>query len=155
MNRPKKIGTAAESATVKFLRANGFPHAERRALRGTEDAGDVTGTPDVCWEIKGGNAARTTSDLLVAAWMTELEIERSNARASVGVLVVQRAGVGPANAGRWWAYMPIGTAAVLRLGLINPEDETWQGFPVRMLLADAVSLLRSAGYGEPVVPDGR
>ncbi|MFC6017780.1 hypothetical protein ACFP2T_16385 [Plantactinospora solaniradicis] len=143
--RPRDIGTAAETATVRYLQAHGWPTAERRALRGNCDAGDITGTPGVCWEVKGGNAARTASDLDIERWMAELAVEFRNAQADVGLLVVQRAGVGPANAGRWWAWMPAFQLSSLIFEVpILPAGYT---FPVRMLLGDAVSLLRSAGYG--------
>ncbi|MFE7868821.1 hypothetical protein ACFUYE_00515 [Micromonospora humida] len=146
--RPRDIGTAAETAVVRYLVANGWPTAERRSLRGTADAGDITGTPGICWEVKGGDTARTASDLTITRWMAELDAETFNARAQHGVLVVQRAGVGPANAGRWWAWM---TAAQLTtLAVQAPADiRGCTGWPVRMLLADAVGLLRAAGYGDP------
>lgn len=146
MNKPKKIGTAAESAVVRFLRENGFAHAERRSLRGQLDAGDITGTPSICWEVKGGEAAKVASDTTIAAWMQELASEVANAKADVGVLVIQRRGVGPSNAGRWWAYMPAWQLVCLARDGYAPVG---LGFPVRMLLADAVTLLRAAGYGEP------
>ena len=149
MTRPRDIGTRAESAVVKYLVANGFAHAERRSLRGALDAGDITGTPGICWEVKGGEAAKAASDLTIAGWMQELATETVNAKADVGVLVVQRRGVGPSNAGRWWAYMPCWQVAFLS------EAGKWQpglAFPVRMLLADAVTLLRAAGYGTQPEP---
>jgi hypothetical protein len=152
--RSRDIGTAAETAVVRHLRPNGFPHAERRALRGVADAGDIAGTPGICWEIKGGAAARTASDLLIWEWLHELAAEMVNAAADVGVLVLQRAGVGPANAGRWWAIMPAGQVVALARPGVEPDvplDRLL--FPVRMLLADAVSLLRAAGYGSDVSPD--
>lgn len=147
VNRPKRIGTAAETAVVRYLQPHGFPHAERRSLRGALDAGDITGTPSVCWEVKGGDAARTASDLDITRWMAELATEVINAEAAVGVLVVQRAGVGPANAGRWWSIMPAFQLADLAA---EPCPAVRHIFPVRMLLADAVTLLRHAGYGEPM-----
>ncbi|MDH6460138.1 hypothetical protein M2302_000289 [Micromonospora sp. A200] len=154
--RPRDIGTKAESAVVRYIQPNGFPHAERRSLRGALDAGDITGTPAVCWEVKGGDAARTASDLMIERWMAELTRERENARAEVGILVVQRAGVGPANAGRWWAVLPLSTVALLRVGIKPPPNRAVVAdASVRMLLADAVTLLRAAGYGEPeTVPAG-
>lgn len=79
--RPRDIGTAAETAVVRCLRTAGFPHAERRALRGVLDAGDVTGTPGVAWEVKGGAAARTASDGQLVAWLAETERERLTAGA--------------------------------------------------------------------------
>src|SRR5690606_23732723 len=74
--------------------------------------------------------------------------ERVNADAEIGVLVVRRAGVGEGNAGRWWAYLPAGTLARLATegGLVPYGQLT---FPVPMLPAHAVRLLRGAGCGPP------
>lgn len=127
---------------VRFLRAGGFPHAERRTLKGNLDQGDITGTPGICWEVKGGNAARNASDLLIDQWLAETEAERVNARADIGVLVVQRAGIGPANAGRWWAIVPAGFF-----------HGTTTGPACRLHLTALVHLLRQAGYGEPFIDD--
>ena len=148
MNKPKQIGTKAESAVVKYLVPNGFPQAERRALRGEHDAGDLAGTLGICWSVKGGDMARTASDLDIANWLSDLATQVVNANADVGVLVVQRKGVGPDNAGRWWAVMPAFQLAALVAEPIGAKE--FDGFPVRMLLADAVTLLRAAGYGEAV-----
>jgi hypothetical protein len=151
VNKPKAIGTAAERAVCRFLQAHGFPHAERRALRGIQDAGDITSVPGLCIEVKGGDAAKNASDLLVADWLEETEKERLNARADVGVLVLQRRGVGPGNAGRWWAILPLSTLALLRTGIKPPPSRIVAAdAPVRMHLADAVRLLRAAGYGDPL-----
>ncbi|WP_038843434.1 hypothetical protein [Salinispora arenicola] len=146
MPRPRDIGTRAETAVVRYLQPNGWPHAERRSLRGAHDAGDITGTPGICWEVKGGDAARNASDLTIGRWMLELAVEVTNARAEVGVLVVQRAGVGTANAGRWWAIMPAHQVIALATGV---EPALRMHWPVRMLLADAATLLHAAGYGQP------
>jgi len=142
--RPRDIGTDAERAVVRVLRASGWPHAERRALRGGADAGDITGTPGIVWEVKGGNAARRAGDGQVYAWMLETDRERRNAGADIGVLVVQRAGVGPANAHRWWAVMSM--ADLGRLHGCGLSSLT----PVRLLLCDAIRLLRESGYGKPL-----
>jgi hypothetical protein len=167
MNKPKRIGTAAETAVARFLQVNGFPHAERRALRGIQDAGDITGCPGICIEVKGGEAAKSASDQLVMDWLVETETERANAGADVGVLVLQRRGVGPANAGRWWVVFqqwPLYglqlladrdiTGAPAYTGtepfVVTGTDPVWMRAPVRMLLADAVLLLRAAGYGQPL-----
>lgn len=145
MARPKDIGTAAETAVVRALRNLGFPDAERRALTGALDQGDITGCPGVVWEVKGGKQTRSPSDEQIAAWMRETEVERVNARASIGVLVLQRHGVGAANAFRWWAYMPT-NACIL--------GATRFHFPMRLLLNDACVLLRWAGYGQPLPEAG-
>ncbi|MFJ2029457.1 hypothetical protein [Streptosporangium sp. NPDC087985] len=142
MARPKDIGTAAETAVVKALRAHGFPHAERRALAGTYDLGDITGCPGIVWEVKGGEAAKSASDGQIASWLVETETERVNARADVGVLVVQRRGVGPRNAHRWWAILPA--------SYIFPTLSADEDFPIRTLLSSACYILRRAGYGQPL-----
>lgn len=149
--RPRDIGTAAERAVVKAIRTRGFPHAERRALRGPNDAGDITGTPGVCWSVKGGDAARAASDGQVTLWMRDLYDQTVNAGADVGVLVIQRAGVGEANAHRWWAIVRGYAFADMANGN-DPSDATglWASrrwWPVRMLLGDMCELLRLAGYG--------
>lgn len=151
MNRPRAIGTKAESAVCAYLVATGWPQAERRTLKGALDQGDVTGCPGLVIEVKGGDAARGASDGLIADWMAETEAERVNAGADVGVLVVQRKGVGAANAGRWWAYLTSQQLA----GLMYPDApsrgyDDWPSAPVRLLLADVVLILRWAGYGQPL-----
>lgn len=143
--RPRDIGTKAESAVVRYLTTAGWPQCERRALRGEHDAGDLTGTPGICWSVKGGDKARTASDLLIDTWLAELATQTANAKADIGVLVLQRKAVGEANAHRWWAIMPaFQLAGLVWQELTLPPSGI---FPVRMLLADAVTLLRAAGYG--------
>jgi len=139
--RPRDIGTVAETAVVRYLRANGWPNAERRALRGAYDCGDVTGTPGVCWEVKAGQAASTASDGQVALWLAETETERVNAKADIGILVLRRAGISGRNCGRWWAIMPLQVVDV-RAPLRHRID------PVRLHLSTAVTLLHSYGYGD-------
>lgn len=148
MNKPRNIGTATETAVVKFLRSAGFPHAERRALRGAKDAGDITGTPGICWSVKGGQMARHASDQQVAEWLHELARQTPRAEADYGVLVVQRAGIGAANADRWWAVMQAWQVECLmsKTGKRHSEFR----FPTRMALVAAVTLLRHAGYGTEV-----
>ena len=149
MARPKDIGTSAETAVVRALRRLGWPHAERRALAGTLDLGDITGCPGICWEVKGGQAAKDAGDGQIALWLAETERERVNGNAMIGVLVVQRRGVGPANAHRWWVHLPLWQVAELANGQALTDAHTAL-LPVRMLLTDVCTLLRDAGYGEPL-----
>lgn len=150
--RPRDIGTAAESAVVRYLRNAGFPHAERRSLRGTLDAGDITGTPGLAWEVKGGAAAKGASDGLVAQWLADTERERLNARAGIGVLVLARSGIGPANAGRWWAVLQVPVVVELLAG--GEASAWWRDRapalgtqPTRVHLSTAVRMLHVSGYG--------
>jgi hypothetical protein len=137
MNVARRIGTSAETAVVKYLRVNGFPQAERRALHGALDQGDVTGTPGIVWEVKGGDAARYLTEGSIAMWLAQTEAERVNAGAAVGVLVVQRVGYGPLRAGMWLTY------------IASRIDDTrchWQS----MRLDTMIYRLREQGYGDPL-----
>jgi Holliday junction resolvase len=97
VNRSKIKGTKAESAVRSYLQAHGFPHAERLALSGAADRGDITGTPGLCIEVKDTKAADWGGQL------RETVTERDNAKARHGVLVRKRRGhVDPA---RWYAVM--------------------------------------------------
>lgn len=151
MNRPKAIGTAGETAVVRVLRLNGWPSAERRALTGAQDCGDVTGTPGIVWEVKAGDAAKRASDGLVQLWLDQTEVERVNAGADVGVLVLARAGIGAPNAARWWAVMRWAAMTRLHDGTARQLDAVADE-PVRLRLATVCAVLRSAGYGEPLHP---
>jgi len=145
--RPKDIGTATTTAAIRHCISHYWPHAELRNQRGNNDAGDVTGTPGICWEMKGGEAAKNASDGQIAAWLDETEKERRNAGANIGVLVVQRRGIGAPNAGRWWAIV---TAANLSQ-LVSTHGRYWptnaDEMPVRLHLDDMCQVLAAAGYG--------
>lgn len=146
MNRSGAIGTAAETATVRYLNGNGFPHAERRRLRGGKDAGDITGTIGVAWEVKGGEKARNASDQQIELWLAEAEIERGHAGERLGVLVVARRGK---NVRAWWAVMWADQLAELTCSHVAQLPIAART-PVRLTLAHAVALLRAAGYGDPL-----
>lgn len=144
--RPKDIGTATATAAIRYLRTDGFPHAELRNQAGEHDKGDIVGMVGICVEVKGGNAAETASDAQIRAWLTETERERINARADVGILITKRKGYGATRAGLWWAHMTLHTALDLA-GANYPLPDDIALIPVRMLLCDAVHMLRRAGYG--------
>lgn len=101
-NPSKDKGTRAETAVVRYLGEHGV-RAERKALHGSADEGDVRADladgVTACIEVK----ARKRVDL--AKWMAETAAERDNAGAGVGILVVKPAGVG--RPGRWWACMEL------------------------------------------------
>ena len=108
MSKNKAKGTRAESQVVEYLRSI-WPHAERRALAGAKDLGDVNpgnGTPCVV-EVKDHQR------LAIAEWMDELRQEMDNAGAPIGFLVVKRRGKGdPAD----WYWLCSGPVA---LDLLN------------------------------------
>lgn len=152
-NRPKQIGTAGETAVVRAARAHGFGLADRLTLTGALDRGDIGLCPGVILEVKAGQAAKTASDGQIEKWLVETERERINAHAQVAILVTARAGIGAPNAHRWWAHMTTTTLFDLiggcrrNWGIRHPEAT------IRMTLAEALDLIRHAGYGDPLTPE--
>ncbi len=104
MSAQRDKGTRFESAIVAYLRAEGFPYAERRALHGAYDKGDITGVPGLVVE------AKSVARLDLSGWLDEAEEERDNASANVGVVWIKRRG-----------YQSPGRAYVLMSG----DDFVW------------------------------
>jgi hypothetical protein len=94
---PRSKGTHAESAVVGYLVTHGFPEAERRALNGTKDRGDIAGIPGVVIEVK----AHATFEL--ASWLDEALREGANANAPISVVWHKRRSKG--DPGQWYVTM--------------------------------------------------
>lgn len=105
-NKPKAIGTAAESAVANEALATSIP-AYRTALRGSGDVGDVhLAHGRAVIECKAGNMAHTASWRLLADWWMETELEASRVvNCDLAVLVVKRKGSGKAR--DWRAFVRI------------------------------------------------
>lgn len=99
-NRPRDKGTSAESMVAAYLRENGWPWAERRALNGAVDKGDITGCPALVWEVK-----YTSTIVKMAEWIRETIQEQLNAKADHGILVIKYRGVGERNMDKWLTAM--------------------------------------------------
>lgn len=164
MTRPKDIGTRCETAVAKHARTAGFPDAERRALAGSTDLGDVLlcRHPSVIVEVKGGATAKKAGAGAVAGWLAETERERQAARAEVGLLVVQRHNLTVPGPGGWQAWLSLDVAtrlvradAAWKAPLEGPEGIVTRVAltPVAMTVDDALRLLRWAGYGQLVPAD--
>ncbi|MEV8177211.1 hypothetical protein AB0O99_04085 [Cellulosimicrobium funkei] len=153
VNRPKQIGTAAETAVVRAARTRGFPHADRLTLTGNKDRGDIGLCPGVILEVKGGEKARAASDLDIERWLDETDREAVHANADVAFLVTQRRGVGAPNAHRWWAWWRLSWLDNVRDADVPSHSvPTHHNLVVRMLFDDALTIVRTAGYGQPL-PD--
>lgn len=84
-NPAKNKGSRFERAIVEHLNHHGHPHAERCYGAGRpDDRGDIDGIPG--WVIEAKNHRR----FALAEWMSELEAETRNARATHGALVIKR-----------------------------------------------------------------
>ena len=85
----KAKGRATENQAVEWLRANGYPDAERRRLNGSNDLGDLTGCgPGICICIEVKSAAAWHP----VRWLRELRTEMTNARAAIGFVMARPKG---------------------------------------------------------------
>lgn len=105
MSKQRQKGTLHETNVVAFLRDNGFPYAERRALNGQFDKGDITGCGPLVFECKNHK------ELAFAEWLRETEVERVNANADFGIVVAKRRGVWDAGE----SYAVVTLDAMVRL----------------------------------------
>lgn len=132
LSRNKDAGTWAETQVVRLYIAAGWAGAERRALRGLGDAGDIAGIPDFCTQVKNVAALR------LETWFDEVLKQQQNAGAS-GCLLVVRKKYKPVA--KWDAWMPY--AQLCPSAATLPEGVTpW----VRMDLDLAQAWMKAAGY---------
>jgi hydrogenase maturation factor len=102
MSKSKQKGTLAETAVAEFLKHT-FPAVERRTLSGANDKGDIAGVPGCVVEVKNQRTYK------IHEWMRETEIERVNAGADLGVLVIKPNGVGVSRVKDWFAVISLET----------------------------------------------
>jgi hypothetical protein len=145
MNKPKAKGTAGETAVKRHAQANGFPLADRLTLSGRFDRGDVQLTVGVIVEVKAGKQAQSASAAQITAWLEETETERENANAAIGLLVTQARGIGNARVGAWDAWFARGSDLAA-----CAEDSHIFNIPVRVTYDNALRMLRTAGWGDPI-----
>jgi hypothetical protein len=120
MNKPKRKGTAAESAVVAYLNQNGFRYAERLALQGGKDRGDITGIPGIVVEVKA------EQQYALSGWLSELEVEIENAKADHGFVAAKPRMVGVTRTGDWYAITTaVGFEQILRA--VCTEAGEWLG----------------------------
>lgn len=98
MSKNRAKGTAAETAVVRYLNYVGAIHAERRALRGKDDRGDIAGIPGVVIEVKNH------AHIDLAAFVDEAERESWNGPVpECAVAWIKRRGKG--SPGDWYVAM--------------------------------------------------
>lgn len=122
MSKARDKGTWAETAGVDYLCSSGFPYAERMALNGAKDKGDVKVCPGVVAEFKN------CATIKLPQWFREVTAEKANAGAKHAFLVVKPAGIGRTRVGQWWAGMLLGDLAELLVEAGGPDivdDPVW------------------------------
>lgn len=145
MNKPRVKGTAAESTVVAYLRGRGFPAAERRALHGTADKGDIVGITGVVLEVK---AVASPS---YGAWLIEAERERVSAGALLGAVVHKPKGLGAASVAAWRVILTMDQFATLLNMTHRSVDEGLDvGATVPAMPAEGTHERYPAGVGPTV-----
>ena len=122
MSRPRDKGTFAETAVTDYLGSSGFPYAERIALGGSKDKGDVKVCPGIISEVKN------CATIKLPQWFREVTAEKENAGAKHAFLVVKPAGIGRTRVGQWWAGMLLGDLAELMVEAGGPpvvDEPVW------------------------------
>jgi hypothetical protein len=122
VSRSKQKGTAWETAIVRYLATEGWPHAERRALTGTQDRGDISAV--VGWVIEAKNCRALT----LSTWIDEATIEQANAGADFCAVWHHRKGkASPAD-----AYVTMTGAQFVRLLRLSGYGEVRPGDAVQL-----------------------
>lgn len=147
VNRPKQIGTAAETAVLKIVKPY-FPDAHRLVLAGRADQGDIRLHDWAILEVKGGKQAQQIGDKLLESWLMEAEVEANHAGVRRGFLITQRAGYGAPNAHRWWVWTRLGT--LLDLFSRERREMIADTSVVRLELGDFLLALVEQGICQPV-----
>lgn len=160
----RRRGLVTEQMVCHWLRAHGFPGAERSvrtgyrtASRELPDAADVVLCPGVIAQVKSLSPA-SRAERAVPGWMAETEAQRVAAAADVALLIVRRPGT--ADVGEWFAYLPVGAVTVLcaiPVGWVDrcrPEVDRSGDAWARLEMAGAAYLLRRAGYGDELPGGG-
>lgn len=141
-------GAKAELDLARYLR-QWWPAAERSVVTGSRagdhvraDAGDISGTPGLAWQLK---YVATMTDKDIREALADTESQAIAAEADYGILVQRRHG--KADPHDWWAWLPVGDLChLVTKGYDNNLREDGVDFGVRLLLGDLVSLLVDAGY---------
>lgn len=93
MNKSKAKGTRAETAVARYLAGHGWT-AERKALSGSSDKGDLKAVPPkgrpLTIEVKAGKMTANPSRLQLEEWLRQAKVEAENSGESASYLVVVR-----------------------------------------------------------------
>lgn len=138
MGSNKDKGTRAETAVVRLARELDFPYAERRALTGGKDRGDITGIPGVVIQVKDQAERR------IKTWQVDTLHQAANDGANTCILVVK---VPRKNVREWDAFIPMYQLLYENREMASAyagdfEDLKW----ARVDLETAFGWLNLAGY---------
>lgn len=104
-NRMKALGTGHEVAVRDWLRANGWPYADRKVQNGALDLGDLRLSERVPFVVEAKTAKSTTDRASLGTFVKELEAEVKNSQAEAGAVVFKKKGT--TDVGDYYAIMPV------------------------------------------------
>jgi hypothetical protein len=137
--RPKDKGTRAETDVVGWARKHGFFKAERLALCGAGDVGDVRLAEGVMVQVKDGYTERKEpTDYQIGQWLDQVDRQRKNGGWDIGLLVHKKYGKADPDMWRW--YMTGETFGKLIYKVIDiplPQYVQLQGYMIPPLLINA------------------
>jgi hypothetical protein len=162
MANSQDVGKDTERMVAAYLRGRGLAGVERAVRTGfrsvnraVADAGDLTGIPGVCVQVKSlrtRDPRHKTVDPTAGAersvrkWLAETELQRQASGASVGLLVVRRWGT--TDVGRWWCFLCVrdlfGMADGFSAQLLTVPELL--AAPVRLELSDVVTMMQAWGW---------
>jgi hypothetical protein len=150
VNKPKKKGTEAETAVVNWAKKHEFYAADRLALHGRDDVGDVLVAHGVMVQVKDGyTERREPTDYQIDTWLKETEKQRKNGNHTVALLVHKRFGKSSPDEWRW--YVDKYNAMILLGSYPGLDHAHWpqyiqlQGYTIPALLR---KFLRPPGNSE-------
>lgn len=109
----KQAGSLFETQVAGFLAdALDDDRIERRARNGSKDRGDIGGIRTID-QRRVVVECKNTSRINLGGWAHEVEVERGNDDAPVGVTVHKRHGYGSTRMGEQWVTMTLADFAVL------------------------------------------
>jgi hypothetical protein len=117
----RQAGTQLERLVANYLARHINPDIDRRPKTGAKDKGDIGGLRHMGRPIVV--ECKNTTRLNLGPWLTEAEVERGNADATVGMVVFKRHG--KAAPGDQLVLMTLADlVALLTGGRPNEEEDT-------------------------------
>jgi hypothetical protein len=152
--KPKDKGTEAETDVVNWARKHDFYKAERLALHGTGDKGDVRMAEGVMVQVKNGytdkisngvaelKERREPTDFQIAKWLEETEGQRRRGEFKYALLTHKRFGKADPDDWRWYMDGPT-LANIMGYDALGDKRYQWppyvqlQGYMIPPLLKNA------------------
>lgn len=105
-------GSSFERLVADYLKAKGFPFADRRVKNGSKDKGDIGGVGTEAGRLV--LECKNTSKISLGVWAAEAEAERLNDEALAGVVIHKRHGKGKAE--DQWVTMTLADLTAILTG---------------------------------------